>query len=1377
MSDNLLLVPVQLHAFILNPAVCNEEGDDGARIVPITQPNYTFLRLDNFVVQNDVLRHIDGHNCAPASKNSRMTDLGARNQEGSPAYRRNRHGVYIHWILPQVYRTGVTSADSVSKQTRNDARLKHGLQVLPDGKAAEVTTPEFIQPPTRWLVVRKLDMSSIDQKDEVEKHFREYQAWVIESDYLWALDDIPLDYDLEVDVTPFVMGAEGSKVNVEQQAEVFIGRKTRLEDWKPKKEDKHIDITLLRSNNELFADFQLHNSNVFSMLDNFDYIGDDGETYYLENAKASYYLFGWHSDSKNDPLWDKHDYTHAERLESLFMTLQDTDIPETKAWLESSEPARLCCHGAMYDVTWDHGNKPAKVPADDYSARIKDQRLPVLSVGTTPLEALTTYCNAHKSKDPGLIGRIEADIIAIEALLHTRDDGVEGQREAADTVYNWNFSRSKAGTHFELGSKDTSGKPTIPNSETITALREVNEYQQLLDACERMVKQRRWDMFSRWWKYVSDVSNQDREKRSDEDVRAAERLATRIYQLEMQIEDLRGKVEGKLKKEELSDTKQGAQPFFYRGRDPTLLVGGIESGWPDDFSENVAVRLPVQTVSNIDVPPFLADLLTLIPRIFTDEMSVRAAESLLKEFYSLQPGLDLYPEDRLPHGQVYPQFHEPSPPEGTTSRDEWGDTQPWFPLFVEWEVEYFHIPFEKWTLDETITHVSKPPQMRYGIDVSDGKPLWKKLENDKPHDVRVLSGRVLILPQPSFSLRAKVRQLFSETPPSILDEYIKGKENRDQLLKDIEKLPFLSCPLTGFTEGLVTMHQGTHIKPENKTVTSQGENVSVFDAAEFRNAGLTKDKLAKIMGNSALTPFASSVNFIDERHCPFKPVEHGQMRFRKLNIIDKFGQAILAVDPQPRVGGPPPLYPCISNFYEPQHMTINGKIVPNTVLESHNGLCEFIQLPPQINQDARLNANFVIPTTDDNRPGDKSYWRPTMEWEMPIWGWILTNYADYGIQLFLADGTFYGEVRIGGADGSMDSPKWSPFEPPKDYNPQETARLDALIARLTRPNDTKYIQGFWTMLTTAIDSLPPAPSAYAQFLGSVVGKPFALVNMGWSVELSGPSLAIQSTSAKKTEPERLLINPDPKNEDQSYIFQVKLGDKERAFDGLVGYFEGFDKPHPETKEELNYDVVNTYFIPRDTDGNPIFKDSFKPVTSETYPKFRPYWIPPVEESRDKDKPASPESYADQRNSKMSIFGAIIDPFTSVHAYSSFLPAKELALPSWTCQSAMNKMLAFLHAGPMTLTSDVGPFKPDQRLTIEKAKQKPPRDLGLLPIGSGDWNWLQPYVDGDSGVPAYNAFGIDKKGNLMKPGFEKGPYTSIEGFLQLRRPLMAEKADD
>lgn len=882
MSDPVLL-PVQLQAFVLNPAVCNtgEDDDDGARIIPITQPNYTFLRLDNYLIQNDVLNHIDMHNTAPAMKNSRMTDLGAR----PAATRRNRQGVYLHWILPQAYRSGVTASDSVPEERRKEERLKLGLPELAEGATGATNTPEFLQPPTRWIVVRKLDLDSIEPQ-EARSSFKEYQAWVIESDYRWALDDIPLDYDLEVDVSPFVVGVPGANINIQEQAEVFIGRKTPLEKWKPDPDAEYLDITILRSNNEFFADYQIHNSNVFSMLDNFQYDGPQNTKLYLEKANASYYLFGWHAEPHTDPFWDvKKQLTHETRLESLYMTLKSNDL--TEDWLKSSDPTRLCCHGAMYDVKWDHDSKPAVVPADEHAKRMKNPEIPVVSVGTSPLDALVTYCAAHKGKDAGLIGQLEEDILAINSLLHARDDGVEGQREAKDTVYNWNFSRSKGGTHFFLGGEDSNGKPIRPSAESISALEKVNELQQLLDALERMVKLRRWDMFSLWWKFATNVENKETDQSLPRFKQTAEDLAQRIglvYRRMVQLQrDIDTLLEGtKQKPSDLPDAKKGAQPFYYRGRDPTVLIGGIESGWPSDFSDNVNVRLPAQVfVPKEGTPPALDELISLFNQSFPSETSLQAVPALLKEFYGLQPRLS--PPVQPPSGHQYPQFHEISSKE-KTSRDEWGDRQPWFPLFVEWEVEYFHVPFEDWTLGESVARVSDNNQIRYGVDMSNGKKLWETLEKhekedkDKVHDTRILSGRILILPQPSFSLKAKVTQLFSDTPPDILKKHLK-KEDRDELLANIDNLPFLSCPLSGITEGLLTLHNGTHVKPENKQLTETGEDITAIRAAVYDNAGLTSDRIELIMGNSAMTPYANSVSFTNPHHCPFKPVTHGQMRY------------------------------------------------------------------------------------------------------------------------------------------------------------------------------------------------------------------------------------------------------------------------------------------------------------------------------------------------------------------------------------------------------------------------------------------------------------------------------------------------------------------
>ncbi|KAF5857639.1 hypothetical protein ETB97_005494 [Aspergillus alliaceus] len=365
-----------------------------------------------------------------------------------------------------------------------------------------------------------------------------------------------------------------------------------------------------------------------------------------------------------------------------------------------------------------------------------------------------------------------------------------------------------------------------------------------------------------------------------------------------------------------------------------------------------------------------------------------------------------------------------------------------------------HVPFEYWSLDEHKARLSHGSLIRYGIDVPGGKPLYEELGDgdvDK-HDVRVLSGRALILPQPSFSLAAKVKQLFDDTSPSTLDKY-SPESRRKELLDGIKTLLYLSSPLSGLTDGLLTPSQESHIKPESKTIGPEGEHT--------------------IMNNSALTLFGSLARFIDPVHCPFKPVTHGQFRFRKLDIIDRFGQALVSIDPQPRIEGPPPLYPNISHFYDPQ--LVEGKEEPNTVIKSPPWHCEFLQLPPQINQDARLNASFVIRTSDDPDPPtikDPLYWRPTTEWEMPIWGWIVANYADYGIQLLLPNGTFYRE----------------------------------------------YLEGFWKMITVAPDRLPPAPTVYAQHLNSIVGKPLALVNMGRSLEVAGLHLLNQSTNAKVANP-------------------------------------------------------------------------------------------------------------------------------------------------------------------------------------------------------------------------------------------------------------------
>ncbi|KAK1139552.1 hypothetical protein N8T08_000692 [Aspergillus melleus] len=403
----------------------------------------------------------------------------------------------------------------------------------------------------------------------------------------------------------------------------------------------------------------------------------------------------------------------------------------------------------------------------------------------------------------------------------------------------------------------------------------------------------------------------------------------------------------------------GAQPFYYRARDPTVLVGGIGPGWPEDYFDPLRTRLGIdiigtpQTSSGDERLTSIRDSITTAFRETTREEMTEVFKLLLDEFEALNPAkpgvkITRVPKtretERKPSATVeppqlerrHPQYHH---------RDIWNG-QPWRPLYLEWEVEYWHVPFDLWSLEERAARLSDNRQVRYSIDGS--RTLWDEMEkNQKPfpskkvtlmNDTRIISGRVLILPQPGFSLQIRLQQLFANTPKSVLDGML-PEEDRQKLMASVSRLPFLSAPLSGLTENLLTISQGTHIKPENQETADKGEDIfTVIEKANFDDAGLIRENLALIQGHSGLTPFAGKYSFLDSPYHPFKPC-YG---FRKLNIIDKFGQTLVAIDPSPSDTGFDPIYPCISDFFEPG--TIKGEeneLKANAVVKDNPGLCQF----------------------------------------------------------------------------------------------------------------------------------------------------------------------------------------------------------------------------------------------------------------------------------------------------------------------------------------------------------------------------------------------------------------------------------------------------
>ncbi|KAH6950289.1 hypothetical protein BKA56DRAFT_606743 [Ilyonectria sp. MPI-CAGE-AT-0026] len=557
-----------------------------------------------------------------------------------------------------------------------------------------------------------------------------------------------------------------------------------------------------------------------------------------------------------------------------------------------------------------------------------------------------------------------------------------------------------------------SGSAQRSSDALLQALRDINESHQLLDAMTRTLEGLRRELFAAWWLVVSDSADNDKAHFGKVDG-----LVGRIGVLEAQHKVLKAEV-AKVRDEQ---GKGAVQP------------GARPSGWEPDYLDPLRIRLESQTVDAppekkpktkpktkakaLDEPPASEppawDGLEKTVRNLPDDIQ-SPVRRLMAEFIALRPEASKSPDltspiempvfhDRMvvgrkapgqkddtpktaqplrddPKQEPYPPTPPPKPELGPW-RDRWNDSQPWFPLFLEWGVTYFHIPFEHWTLEQRGSLTHKVPQLRYGI------PCTTNLEKEAggaKADTHTIQGRVLVLPQPSFSLAAKIDQLFSSTPASDLQDPKEGgsfpltRDEREKLQAGLHRLALLSAPLAGLSSHLTTLLQGTHIKPILRDPI-RGTLTPVNEATRV-DAGFTSTALGLIGIETDSTPFGNLFRApTAEEESLFKPATHGQFRFTRLNIIDKFGQAIHAIDPTPMLN-PSRVWPIIGEWYAPQlkddpedPRKPPGK-VPNIVepAKRNNEVdevdevgeaddedeedddkdqvsCEFVQIPPQIN--------------------------------------------------------------------------------------------------------------------------------------------------------------------------------------------------------------------------------------------------------------------------------------------------------------------------------------------------------------------------------------------------------------------------------------------
>ncbi|KAI1624653.1 hypothetical protein EDD37DRAFT_627652 [Exophiala viscosa] len=1395
-------VPMHLDAFSLCPGNCEKENV--IKIAPYTQPNYTALRLDNRLIQHDVLDHIDFHNVSPATKNSRMADTSkpppTDPSSTSDTLKRARMGVHLSWSLPRLYRTAKPTGDQ-------------------QDSAGNITTntapPAFRTMPDRWLITRYLNNAN-DFPGAPE-----YKSWVVESNVTRKLNDgtIPDDTDLESEVSPFVLydTHPGDSDVLNSQTEVFLGQRFDLSTWSESAARNHMqNLTPMTSANPFFADYALHNTNVLSIIDNFAYENDPktGEVHYLPNANCDYFVIGWHSAAGDDPLQEAvlvngSERGLSDRLASL--KLQLSDGSKTK-FGGSKALTRCLVYGAIYGVIFDIKNNQKSLAdnsaANFTSAKKTDplsvtnaKRIEPLSMGTTPLDAILTFLEAHETdagtffKDPKA-GELATDLLAIASFLYASTDDYDSRVKAQDLMSQQNFSRSDGGVRWTFSQQPVPGgipdAPPAEKNDLVEALNSLNETQAQYDAKSRRLQLMQWDLFAEWWKYVSEyMTDTDKKNRAPFYTSVIKDLKYQIQKLQSQLQVLQGPL-GAAK----TSTHFKSAPYsaFSTRLDPTLCVAGLDSGWPSDASDTLTAHM------KSELPPRSSQSHAIVAQtkenIWTDNDMQESVARLLLAFMqnSTTKNGDPATVDSMT-GDIASVT--------TTGFRQWGGGNPFVPIFIEWEAIYYHVGDSDNFRDHWTVHLAPSPvghdhsQVRYTPKLKLADEQDPKSHRNPNHtDFRTVSGRVPILPQPVFSLEALVLQVLNNNPKGLQEalSYDSTTSPADQiqaLRQRIRQIKFLSAPLDGLTSHLLTRCEGAHVRPLVRNVDNtlavlnaalrtdldDGSGSSTAHAVE-----LCATTLALIDAQSAQTPYGTLLPFGSDVYPdnPFKPVTHGQFAFTKLNIVDKFGQAICLPDQNRRLRNWDPsmelaskVYPCMSDYLSPD---LCGPSTLNTVfpLATDEGvsltphqypLCPYMQLTPAINQPARINAAFLkqeIGGRDKNGQAQFSAWREALDFEQPVWGWMVINYADEGIQFFLADGTFYGELRKGGVNLVSDSKKWLPFAPqlPSDTTAPQIHQLNGLMNRL---NDPAFLQSFFDMINGSIAHMPFPPSDYSAFANAVVGKPLALVNVGWSLELSTPALTSQNTyPLPKTPVSWTERTKAAQAELSSYTFPLKIGDWERTYDGVVGYFSSSNDGHP--NPSTAWDMLYTYFA---ADDNPPDPKHVQIISGEEqFLPLQPKYIDPL------DVAANPSLTA-AKAAQYTVTTMIMDPYTPIHGYSPILPTVSLTLPAWAVQQAFQKMHAFFHMGPILSTIDVPPTKD----MAASAQIK-------LPIAGkkGTWSWLQPYSTLPAPMPAPAP--APTPGTQQNPefatlsvtqdtgteNFRKGPYTLLEGYLELMGTL-------
>ena len=1122
-----LVVPINVDVLVVNQGVVKRDG-------ALRWWDFNYKSLDNF--------------------QSPEPFAGDRDINAS------KPGTYLHWSLPRSLREGI------------QGKRKPGIH--------------YPLVPNRWLVIRMSGEAS-----------RTATAWVVESDCPYS-PVIKTKFNIEVGqssqylVGPDIIDAwknspDDFRSNTTLSATAItpqvanIGIAFPQSKWS-ERDPNSTFLTAMAPGNDAFSAYYPHNVGVFSMYDSLDGI---------DTATLSYMVVGWYSKASDDVL--AQGQGSADDYAALLKQLDWTPGPGV-----TGQNATSLYEGMALDIDWDRNGSP---PDPDPMQTIRTTKNVNVSIGNSDIDAFTALvkqqlqANGHPTQTVKLL---EAFNFSLLQLINDVNGDALLMEKIRD---NW-FGSEPGGNGWIIVANDGDGsaQTTLTSTEAewlVQLNRDQTELNQALNDLFAM----QWDLVATWYKKELDPSNYFPEPpegapSTDDLAKAldpgnANGITAKVVGQFETVNDLLRKVP----QPDWTDTTNAQQALqagiasfakskglnlarmtlkavpndrYYEATNPVVMISGVESAHDTNPSKALTVRNTATLVTAMKVTGKTIDagmIESVIPKLPGASNLPAAIPSIMTEFFLLDPAnagtintaAALGDEDAVKkvmssHTQADYVGSLPS-----FKLDPW--SQPWEPLFMEWKLNYTHIPYQDsagtrkyWTFDGTA--------YRYTPDGA-----------APPTTQREVSGISKLVPSAQFVFSSRLR------------EYLAKYKNQDlsdleSWIKQIDDWKFLSQELTGFHDLLSMRDPRSFRRPTEHDTVGAAPAYSVADLAGFPTAsrpGATTLP-SDLQGNVGSLPYLPNGPVYD-----FHGVRSAQASFEYLRLYDKFGRVLWFIEQGSSAG----LYDA-ANFplvRDPALVTKDADRIDDTI---HS----VIQLPPRILQHARLDFDLVD-ATDETRKYGRSIGAN------PIGGWVLPNHLDHSILVYAPDGESLGEFRLfAQADGSK-AGSWTPPPHSSGMTLADVATKAPLIhGMITAPEltDEAAFDAFLNCIDSTLWTIDPLGNRDDQNLSVLIGRPLALVRAQLALTLHGrPRRA--SDWAHTTLNFSNVSDP----EFVDFEFGIRLGDQATRRDGVIGYFADSKKKND---GKTDYGRFNSVVAP-ETETHQDYISPIGPLGATTEPNF------------------------------------------------------------------------------------------------------------------------------------------------------------------------------